>query len=77
MEGETKMSTFIAIYRGDTIADARIVAVSANQALIAEISSRLLREPIDDGEDPVVRTLEQSRRKALRLIKREAATSCV
>jgi len=66
------VSTFIAIYRGDTVADARIVAVSADQALVAEISARLLSEPLENVEDPVLKVLDRSRRKALRLIKREA-----
>jgi hypothetical protein len=66
------MSTFVALYRGATVADARLVAVSADPEIVADLSARLLQTgPADDG-DPVVENLERGRRAALKLIRREA-----
>ena len=39
------MATFLAVYRGDTVGSARLVAVSADPKLIADVSSRLLEAP--------------------------------
>ena len=66
MEG----TSFIALYRGATIRSARLVAVSADPRLAADVARRILREPVDD-EDSVVATLERGRRSALRAIARK------
>jgi len=67
------MTTFLALYRGKTVAEAQMVAVSADPGLVALVAARLLdMPPADDTADPVVITLERGRRAALRLIKREA-----
>ncbi len=67
------MSTFIALYRGDTVTAARMVAVSADPQLVSEFAARLLTEPIepDDAADPVRTRLEEGRRRALRLVANE------
>ena len=67
-----KGTSFVALYRGSTIASARLVAVSADPALAAEVSERLLRESPPSAQDQVLSTLEQGRRAALRLIRKEA-----
>jgi hypothetical protein len=66
------MTTFLALYRGKTIGEAKMVAVSADPTLVALVSTRLLEAPKEE-EDPVVTQLERGRRAALRLIKREAS----
>ena len=66
MEG----TSFIALYRGATIRSARLVAVSADPRLAADVARRILREPVSD-EDIVVATLERGRRSALRAIAEE------
>ena len=66
------MTTFVALYRGETVASARLVAVTADPALVADVSSRLLRIPPGETQDPVVGSLECGRRAALRLIHKEA-----
>jgi hypothetical protein len=66
------VTTFVAIYRGSTVAEARLVAVSADPALVADVSGRLLQRPLDETADPVIGSLERGRRAALRMIKREA-----
>ena len=66
-------SSFIALYRGHTITDAKLVAVSADPGMVADFAKRLLRQPRGDAAaaDPVLATIEQGRRQALRLIARE------
>ena len=67
------MTTFLALYRGKTVADAKMVAVTADPGLVAVVATHLLDTPQPHDEDAVVNTLERGRRAALRLIKREAA----
>jgi hypothetical protein len=64
-------TSFVAVYRGDTIAVARLIAVSADPTLVSDVTSRILQEQLREETDPVVATLEQGRRAALRLIKQE------
>ncbi len=65
------MKTFLALYRGGTVASAELVAVTADPEIIAQVSNRLLGE---DGPsaDPVVDSLAQGRRSALQVVHREA-----
>ena len=64
--------SFVALYRGPTISSARLIAVSADPELAAQVSARLLDQTDEAERDPVVVTLERGRRAALRAIKREA-----
>ncbi len=66
------MPTFIALYRGKTVGESKIVAVSADPALVADVSGRLLGMQHDDDGDPVLQTVVKARRRALRLIKNQA-----
>jgi hypothetical protein len=65
------MSTFLALYRGRTIAEARLVAVSADPDLVSDFADRLLQQPAPAFDDPVVSRVERGRREALRLLLRE------
>jgi hypothetical protein len=67
------MTTFLALYRGKTVSDARMVAVSADQDLVTFVATRLLEAPTADEDDPVVAQVEHGRRAALRLITREVS----
>jgi hypothetical protein len=67
------MPTFVALYHGVTVGDARLVAVSADPRLVGDIATRMLSDT-SLPEEPVVAELERGRRKALRLIRREAGT---
>ena len=64
--------TFIAVYRGRTASDARLVALSADPSLVAVVVGQILTER-DAGaaHDPVVAGIERARRQSLRLIRRE------
>lgn len=66
------MPSFVAVYRGPTVAEARLIAVSADPALVADVSGRLLQLSPDESDDRVLTTLEHGKRSALRLIRREA-----
>ena len=66
------MTTFVALYRGATITEARLVAVSADPDLVGYIATRLLDSP-EGPTDPVLIHLDRGRRAALRVIRREAA----
>ena len=70
------MNTFVAIYRGASINQAKLIAVSIDPALIAYVSARLLEEQIPTGQDSVIAELERGRQEALRLIRQEADDEC-
>jgi hypothetical protein len=40
------MTSFVAVYRGQTVGEAKLIAVSADPNLVAEVSSRLLETPV-------------------------------
>ena len=67
------MTTFLALYRGATVADAKMVAVTADPALVATVAAHLLAIPQHQDTDPVITTLERGRRAALRLIQQEGS----
>jgi len=65
------MTTFIAIYRGDTVADAKLIAVSADPELVSRIVSSLSKQENHFSGDDVLDTLESVRRRALEFIEEE------
>jgi hypothetical protein len=70
--GSSRTSTFVAIYRGRTASDARLVAVSADPAIVATVVGQILAEHNPGPpEDPVVEGIDRARRQGLRLIQRE------
>ena len=65
------MHTFIALYRGHTIAEARMIAATADEDLVALVADKLLQD-LPEATDPVVRSLERGKQSALRLVREEA-----
>lgn len=64
------MTTFLALYRGESVGDAKILALTAEPGLVREFAARLLHEPAtNEASDPVLEALERGRRQALRLVK--------
>jgi hypothetical protein len=49
---EAKMTSFIALYRGETVSGARLVAVSADPQLVQEFGARLVADGPESDEDP-------------------------
>jgi len=68
------MTSFVALYRGDNIREAKMVAVTGDPNVVAHVVAELLAEPQPQPEntDPALHALEAGRRHALRLIKCEA-----
>ena len=42
---EVQVTSFIALYRGETVSEARIVALSADPQLVRDFAARLLESP--------------------------------
>jgi hypothetical protein len=66
------VSSFLALYRGETIGAAKVVAVSADPELAAEFAARMLSEPEEQEPDVVLKELRDGRQRALQLVKSEA-----
>ena len=66
------MASFVALYRGETIAAAKLVAVSAEPRLVRDLATRILAEPEDEEPDAALQELERGRRRALQLVKSES-----
>ena len=58
-------TTFVAIYRGATIGEAHLLAVSTDPDLVHHVVTRLLGSSRDAITDPAIRALEDGRREAL------------
>jgi hypothetical protein len=67
------MTTYIAVYRGRTVSQSRLVALSADPALVADVISRILVEKQSEDTDPIITRLDQGRREALQLIRQEVS----
>jgi hypothetical protein len=63
------MTTFIAIYRGDTVAGARIVAMTADPEIVQDFATRLLGDPpCQDGPEVAGK---DAQRQLLRVVEAE------
>lgn len=65
-------TTLVAIYRGRTAADLRLVAASADRNLVHYVSSRLVEAGGGDP-DPALRSMKAGQRGALKIIAQETA----
>ena len=65
------MTSFVAIYSGETVGDARLVALSAEPDLIQEVAARLLHG-WERPADPVHTRRADGRRAALHIIRQGA-----
>lgn len=73
------MRTYLALFRGPTIDDATLVAVTANRDLVRRFAGEMIRRgddpashPGSDPEDPVAAAVADGRRRALRLVADES-----
>ena len=67
-----RVTTFIAIYRGRTASDARLVSITSDPAIVATVVEQVLANREDrTREDPVIDALDRARRHGLRLVQRE------
>ena len=65
----SRVRTFIAIYRGRTASDARLVAITSDPAIV--VGQMLADQKDGTGDDPVVGAIDRARRHGLRVIRRE------
>lgn len=63
-------TSFVTLYRGRTISSARLVAVSADRQLAADVAARMHGQPLP-SDDRVIDELERGRRAALRIVQAE------
>lgn len=64
--------SFIALYRGETIGAAKLVATTADPETVRDFAERMLSVPEEQEPDGVLRELERGRRQALRLVQDDA-----
>lgn len=65
-------TSFLALYRGESVGSAQLVAVSADPDLVREFADRLLASDRDGPGDPVTDAVDEGRREALKLVRDEA-----
>jgi hypothetical protein len=65
-------TSFLALYRGESISAAKLLALTADPQLVSDFAERMLDEPDEREQDAVVRELERGRRRALHLVQGEA-----
>jgi hypothetical protein len=63
------LTTFLALYRGNSVSAAKLLALSADPELVRQFAAQLLEAPQHQEADPVTRELENGRRRALELVK--------
>ncbi len=68
------VASFVCLYRGESVSEAKLVAVSSDPGLIRDVAGRLLGEASDQfaSPDPVIISITEGKKRALRHILREA-----
>lgn len=70
------MTSFLALYRGDSVSTAQLITVCADRGLVARFAREMLDEPEHEltrpTGDPAVDALRGGRREALELVREEA-----
>jgi hypothetical protein len=68
------MVNFIALYRGRTLNDAEVIAITGEVSVVSEFAERMLMK--DDGEtDPILRQAQEGKRRVLELVRDEAGAA--
>lgn len=65
------MTSYIALFRGNSIEDAQIIAVSADPDVVSRFASELLEDPNYSeakNPDPILKPILEGKRQALRMI---------
>ena len=64
------MTTFLALYRGDSVSSAKLLALTADHELVRDFAARLLNNRDEEqNPDPILEELQGGRRRALQLVK--------
>jgi HEAT repeat protein len=67
------MTTFLALYRGNSVSAAKLLALTAEPELVRHFAARMLAEPGEQEPDPVLQQLEEGQRGALRQVQSGAS----
>jgi hypothetical protein len=67
------LASFIALYRGETIGSARLVMATTDSEIVRDFAERMLSQSEEQEPDAILRELELGRRRALRLVRDDAA----
>lgn len=67
------MMTFVALFRGRNVDEAKLVQVSIDPVLVAQVTRHMRHECRGKSEDPAIARLDCGRRAALRFIQQEAS----
>jgi len=67
------LTTFLALYRGDSVGASKLVALTAEPSLVADFAARMLQQPEESKSDAVLQELERGQRRALQLVRNEAS----
>jgi hypothetical protein len=63
------LTTFLALYRGESVSAAKLLALTTEPALVRDFATRLLEKPLrEQDSDPVLEELDRGR-CALQLVK--------
>jgi hypothetical protein len=65
-------TSFLALYRGESISSAKLVAVASEPGMVRAFADRMLAGSVEPDGDAVVCEIEQGRRRALQVIRDEA-----
>ena len=65
-------TSFLALYRGESVSTAKLLALAADPQLVSDFAARMLEESDEREQDAVMRELERGRRRALHLVQGEA-----
>ncbi len=65
----------MALYRGESVATAKLLALTAEPELVRDFAERMLARPEEQEPDAVLAELEHGRRRALWLVRGEAQSA--
>ncbi len=72
MEVFSMVASFVVLYRGPSVSEAKLVGVSSDRELVQQVAKKLLGEArAEEEDDPVIVLIMEGRRRALRRIVRE------
>jgi hypothetical protein len=66
------MVTFVALYRGESVAHAEVVGLSADPQIVAEFAARLMERSTRTELDPILAPKRRAERQVLRSVRAEA-----
>lgn len=68
------MVTFVALYRGESVAHAEVVGLSADPQIVADFAARLMERSPKHEVDPILVPKRRAERQVLRSVRAEALT---